>query len=259
MEEEPRELHEGLTTNRPTGETYPANRTPGGTNLKKIYNMLARVPLFRDARWEDMKLEPLDSFTNLNYKVTTSDETYVLRIAGKGTSNNIDRAFKSRFDAFAIIDHYLELLRKLQAPLPRGFEEMKREMDAVRRLLEAICIPLTPCHNDLWPENFVEVGRRIYLIDWEYSGMNDPMWDLGNLSVEAGFRGEQERVMMEAYCGGFVPPRLYDRIVLYKAIGSFFWALWSIVQYANNNPATDFWTYALNRFERCKGVYAWCL
>ena len=66
MEEEPRELHEGLTTNRPAGETYPANRTPGGTNLKKIYNMLARVPLFRDARWEDMKLEPLDSFTNLN-------------------------------------------------------------------------------------------------------------------------------------------------------------------------------------------------
>ena len=320
MEEEPRELHEGLTTNRPAGETYPANRTPGGTNLKKIYNMLARVPLFRDARWEDMKLEPLDSFTNLNYKVTTSDETYVLRIAGKGTSNYIDRAaeehnariataaglnaetlffdvndgtmlsrfvegstmdrirfhddptaparaalvlkqlhgldrpFKSRFDPFAMIDYYLELLRKLRATLPTGFEELKQEVDVVRQVLEAIVVPLTPCHNDPWPENFVEVRRRTYLIDWEYSGMNDPMWDLGNLSVEAGLRGEQDRVMMEAYCGGFVPPRLYSRMVLYKAIGGFFWALWSIVQYANNNPATDFWTYALSRFEQGKAL-----
>jgi len=320
MEDESPEIQEGSHNVRPAAEAYPANRTPRGAKLKKIYNMLARVPLFRDARWEDIKLEPLDSFTNLNYKVITNDETYVLRIAGEGTSNyidraaeehnariatvaglnaetlffdandgtmlsrfvegstmdrirfhddptaptrvalvlkrlhSVDRAFKSRFDAFAIIDHYLELLRKLQAPLPMGFEEIELEVGAVRQLLEAICIPLTPCHNDPWPENFVEVGRRIYLIDWEYSGMNDPMWDLGNLSVEAGFRGEQDRVMMEAYCGGFVPPRLYDRMVLYKATGGYFWALWSIVQYANNNPATEFWTYALNRFEQCKAL-----
>src|ERR671920_1972253 len=92
MEEEPLELQEASTDDRPSGETYPTNRAPRGANLKKIYNVLARVPLFRDARWEDIKLEYLDSFTNLNYKVTTNDETYVLRIAGKGTSNYIDRA-----------------------------------------------------------------------------------------------------------------------------------------------------------------------
>jgi thiamine kinase-like enzyme len=58
--------------------------------------------------------------------------------------------------------------------------------------------------------------------------------------------------MMEAYCGGFVPPRLCDRVVLYKAMSDYFWGLWSIVQYANGNPAADFWAYALNRFEHCK-------
>src|SRR5215204_4726218 len=318
MEDESPEIREGSHNDRLAGEEYPANRTPRGAKLKKIYIRLARVPLFRDARWEDLRIEPLDSFTNLNYKVTTNDETYVLRIAGKGTSNyidraaeehnariataaglnaetlffdandgtmlsrfvegstmdrirfhddptaptrvalvlkrlhSVDRAFKSRFDAFAIIDHYLELLRKLQAPLPMGFEEIELEVGAVRQLLEAICIPLTPCHNDPWPENFVEVGRRIYLIDWEYSGMNDPMWDLGNLSVEAGFGPEQDRAMMAAYWGGFVPPRLYDRMVLYKAMSDFFWGLWSIVQYANNNPVADFRAYALSRFEHCK-------
>jgi thiamine kinase-like enzyme len=320
MEDESPKLQEGSHHDRSAGKAYPANRTPRGAKLQKIYDVLARVPLFRDARWEDIKLEPLDSFTNLNYKVIMNDKTYVLRIAGEGTSNYIDRAaeeynaqvataaglnaetlffdandgtmlsqfvegstmdrilfhsdptalaraalvlkrlhtldrpFESRFDAFAMIEHYLELLRRLQAPLPADFEEIKQEVDAVRQLLEAIYIPLTPCHNDTWPENFVEVGRRIYLIDWEYSGMNDPMWDLGNLSVEAGFRDEQDRAMMEAYCGNSVPSQLFARMVLYKATVSFFWALWSIVQYANNNPATDFWTYALNRFEHCKAL-----
>ena len=92
MEEEPLELQEALTDDRPSGETYLTNRAPRGANLKKIYNVLARVPLFRDARQEVIKVEYLDSFTNLNYKVTTNDKMYVLRIAGEGSSSFIDRA-----------------------------------------------------------------------------------------------------------------------------------------------------------------------
>jgi thiamine kinase-like enzyme len=286
--------------------------------LNKIYDVLTCVPLLKDARAEDINLEPLDSFTNLNYKVTANGKMYVLRIAGKGTSDYIDRAaeeynariatdaelnaeilffdadhgtmlsrfvegstmdrvrfqgdstaparaavvlkrlhglnqvFKSRFDPFATVHYYLDLLRKLQAPLPDDYYEVKQEAGAMRQALEAVSIPLAPCHNDTCPENFVEAGRRIYLVDWEYSGRNDPMWDLGNLSVEAGFRAEQDQAMMEAYCGDFVPPTMYSRMVLYKAISDYFWGVWSIVQHANNNQGADFWAYALNRFEHCK-------
>src|SRR5918993_3951440 len=92
MGNESPKIQEGSHYDRSAGEADPTNRTPSGAKLKKIYNMLARVQLFRDARWEDIKFESLDSFTNLNYKVTTNDDTYVLRIAGKGTSNYIDRA-----------------------------------------------------------------------------------------------------------------------------------------------------------------------
>jgi thiamine kinase-like enzyme len=286
--------------------------------LNKIYDALARVPLFKDTRHEDISIEPLNSFTNLNCKVAVNGNIHVLRIAGKGTSIYIDRTaeeynariataaglnadvlffdandgtmlsqfidgshmdriefqrdptaparaaltlkrihsinqdFKSRFGPFSPIDYYLKLLRKLQVPLPDVYDEVKQGVDALRLALEVATVPIAPCHNDTCPENFVEMGRRIYLIDWEYSGMNDPMWDLGNLSVEAGFGDEEDQTMMEAYCGGFVPPRLYDRVVLYKAMSDFFWGLWSLIQYANDNPAADFWTYALNRFEHCK-------
>ena len=167
--------------------------------------------------------------------------------------HGIGRSFKSRFGPFAPIDYYLEILRRLRAPLPEVYDEVKQEAETVRRALEAASIAPTPCHNDTCPENFVEIGRRIYLIDWEYSGMNDPMWDLGNLSVEAGFDPDQDQKMMEAYCGdAAVPPGLYDRMVLQKAMSDYFWGLWSIVQHANGNPAAEFWSYAIDRFEHCK-------
>ncbi|HEX2741398.1 MAG TPA: choline/ethanolamine kinase family protein [Rubrobacter sp.] len=168
--------------------------------------------------------------------------------------HGIGRTFKSRFGPYAPIDYYLQLLRTLRSSLPDVYEEIKGEAEAVRRMLDATSVLTTPCHNDTCPENFVEVGRRIYLIDWEYSGMNDPMWDLGNLSVEAAFGYEQDCKMMEAYCEEAVLPGLYERMVLQKAMSDYFWGLWSIVQHANGNPAADFWTYAIDRFERCKAL-----
>ena len=96
MEGESPKLQKGSHNESTAGEVYASNRTPKEVQLKKIRDVLARVPLFRDARWEDIKLETLDSFTILNYKVTTNDEIYVLRIAGKGTSRYIDRAAEKR-------------------------------------------------------------------------------------------------------------------------------------------------------------------
>ncbi len=111
---------------------------------------------------------------------------------------------------------------------------------------------LAPCHNDPWPGNLLDTGECVYVIDWEYSGMNDPVWDLADLSVEAGLGLEQEWAMLEVYRGGPVPPALYSRLELYKAMSDLHWALWGFVQHANENPAEDFRAYALERLERCK-------
>jgi len=161
--------------------------------------------------------------------------------------------FRSRFDVFSMIRGYLEILYKLRMPPPEDYYEVEREAEAVRRVLLASPVLLAPCHNDPWPGNFVmDSGGRLHLIDWEFSGMNDPLWDLGDLSVEAGFGPEQDRTMMEAYCGGCASPALYSRLELYKAMSDLLWSLWSLIQYANGNPSDDFFSYALGRLERCK-------
>jgi thiamine kinase-like enzyme len=300
-----------------SGKTRAVTPSPSGTTLEKIRDVLSRVPAFEGIRFEDVRIEPFDSFTNLSYKLTADGNAYVLRVAGKGTSAYIDRSaeehnariameaglnaeviyfdakggamlsefiegrrldglefgrdptaiaraalalkrlhgigrhFRSRFGALSPTDYYLGLLRGMRAPLPDVYDRVRRETERIRQVLKAAPAPAVPCHNDPCPENFVGVDRRVYLIDWEYSGPHDPAYDLADLSVEAGFDGEQDRAMMEAYCGDAVAPGFYERVVLQKAMSDFFWGLWSVVQHVNGNPAVDFWPYAIHRFERC--------
>ena len=287
--------------------------------LDGIRAVLAHVPLLKDVRLENIGLERLSgAMTNVSYKVTTEAGVYVLRLAGEGTSDYVDRTaeghnarvaaaagvnaevlyfdaregtmltrfvegigmdgegfgrdskaparaalalkrvhgagriFRSRFDAFAMIDGYVNLLHRLWMPLPEDYCEVGREAEAVRRALEASPMRLAPCHNDPWPGNLLDTGGDIYIIDWEYSGMNDPVWDLGDLSVEAGFGPEQDQAMMEAYYGGPAPAALYSRLALYKTMSDLHWSLWALVQHANGNLADDFRAYATARLERCK-------
>lgn len=165
--------------------------------------------------------------------------------------HRLGRSFRSRFDVFESLGVYLDLLRAKRRTLPEGFGEVWRRAKVARRALGAPT-PLSPCHNDPWPGNFVDTGERVYILDWEYSGMNDPLWDLADLSVEAGFSPVQDRAMMEAYFGLGVPYALYARLALYKAVSDLFWSIWALVQDASGNPRDDFLAYALARFERCR-------
>ena len=282
---------------------------------------LDRIPVFDGVPREAIACARLGGLTNLVYRVDAGDRRYLLRIAGEGTADYIDRkveghnarvaaeagvsaevlhfdadsglmlagyldgcvtmspelfksrpgaparaaevlkrmhtcgrAFRFRFELFAMIDEYLGLLAKLEAPLPDGYHEVVEEAGAVRQALDANPATLAPCHCDPLSENFLDDGARMWVVDWEYSGMNDPIWDLGDVSVEAGFDADQDREMMAAYCGGEPPAAVYGRMVIYKAMCDLLWTLWGLIQFANKNPVDDFWAYSVGRFERCKAL-----
>jgi thiamine kinase-like enzyme len=162
------------------------------------------------------------------------------------------RLFRNRFELFQMIDDYLDVLQKKDAPLPDGYRDVKREAEAVRAALNAHPLPIKPCHCDPLAENFLDNGQQVFVIDWEYAGNNDPMWDLGDVSVEAGFGAEQDEALLDAYFNGRAGANDRGRMVLYKAMCDLLWTLWGIIQHVNKNPADDFWAYAVHRFERCK-------
>jgi thiamine kinase-like enzyme len=165
--------------------------------------------------------------------------------------------FPFRFELFAMIDDYLALLSGKDVALPDGYHDVVREADrGVRAALAAHPLPLVACHCDPLCENLLDTGERMWLVDWEYSGMNDPMWDLGDLSVEGGFDEAQDEAMIRAYFGGEPRPAERGRIVVYKAMCDLLWTLWGLIQLANANPAEDFRSYADGRFARCRKLMA---
>jgi thiamine kinase-like enzyme len=165
-------------------------------------------------------------------------------------------AFAFRFELFAMIDDYLKILSTKDVTLPEGYHDVVDEAEAVRAALGRNPAALAPCHCDPLCENLLDTGQRMWIVDWEYSGMNDPMWDLGDLSVEGAFDPAQDREMMEAYFGGEPPRDQWGRMIVYKAMCDLLWTLWGLIQHANKNPVDDFWAYSVNRFERCRTLMA---
>ena len=160
--------------------------------------------------------------------------------------------FKFRFDLFSVIEDYLKILSTKDMQLPDGFIQTVESAKPIKQILERAKIELAPCHCDPLSENFLDDGSRIWLVDWEYSGMNDPMWDLGDLSVEAEFDEDQDAQLLQAYFGHSPSEAELGRMVIYKAMCDLLWALWGLIQHANGADAEDFSAYALNRFERCR-------
>ncbi|MBX3172011.1 MAG: phosphotransferase family protein [Candidatus Eremiobacteraeota bacterium] len=185
-------------------------------------------------------------------------DSQALRRAGRllRQLHSCGREFANRFELFEQIDRYQAVLREKGADLPPGYAQVQQWAQRVRRALAGHSLPSAPCHCDPLAENFLHDGQRMYLIDFEYSGNNDPMWDLGDLSVEAHFTAEQDEELLRGYFGGPAPLLERARMVMYQAMCDLLWTLWGVVQHANGNPADDFWAYAVGRLERCRRLMA---
>jgi thiamine kinase-like enzyme len=166
-------------------------------------------------------------------------------------------SFPARFELFAMIDDYLRVLSTKDVALPEGYHEVVGEADrSIRGVLAKNPVPLVPCHCDPLCENFLDTGERMWIVDWEYCGMNDPMWDLADLSVEGGFDAGLEEALIGGYFEGEPSASERGRIFIYKAMCDLLWTLWGLIQLANGNPADDFRAYADGRFSRCRALMA---
>jgi thiamine kinase-like enzyme len=110
-----------------------------------------------------------------------------------------------------------------------------------------------PCHNDLLPGNvlFEETTARVWLLDFEYAGMNDRFFDLGNLSVNCGLDAAGDEELLRLYFGSVTTARM-ARMQLMKMMSEFREGMWAVVQQAISTLDTDFVSYAHERLSNCE-------
>ena len=133
-----------------------------------------------------------------------------------------------------------------------NYEAVREEVFSLEKRLADLGVDRKSCHIDLVPENFIESPQgRLYLIDWEYSSMNDPMWDLAALFLESEFTRQEEEAFLSHYESEQTPVSR-EKIAIYKILQDAIWSLWTVYK---EEQGADFGDYGVSRYQRAvKGL-----
>ena len=177
-----------------------------------------------------------------------ADERNIPRIAEACRRLHDGGRFGNDFDMFDIQRQYRSVAQSRGFRVPAGYDDLAPHCGAVRKALAARAVPTVPCHNDLLAANFIDDGDRIWLIDYELSGNNDPCFELGNIAAESQLSADALAELVTAY---YARPRrsMIARARLLGLVGMYGWTLWGAIQHAASPIDFDFWAWAMERFE----------
>ncbi|VJQ12063.1 choline kinase [Streptococcus pneumoniae] len=160
------------------------------------------------------------------------------------------KELRGEFAPFEEIKKYESLIEE-QIPYA-NYESVRNAVFSLEKRLADLGVDRKSCHIDLVPENFIESPQgRLYLIDWEYSSMNDPMWDLAALFLESEFTSQEEETFLSHYESDQTPVS-HEKIAIYKILQDTIWSLWTVYK---EEQGADFGYYGVNRHQRAvKGL-----
>ena len=160
------------------------------------------------------------------------------------------KELRGEFAPFEEIKKYESLIEE-KIPYA-NYEAVREEVFSLEKRLADLGVDRKSCHIDLVPENFIESPQgRLYLIDWEYSSMNDPMWDLAALFLESEFTPQEEEAFLSHYESEQTPVSR-EKIAIYKILQDAIWSLWTVYK---EEQGADFGDYGVSRYQRAiKGL-----
>jgi thiamine kinase-like enzyme len=157
----------------------------------------------------------------------------------------------SGFDSFRLVEEYAETGREHGSEPPAGYDDALEAAHAIEAAVrDQPGHEPVPAHNDLLPANFLRDGERMQLIDWEYAGMGDRWFDLGNFAVNNELGDEQEAQLLEGYFGEPPDERRRATLKLFRFMSDFREAMWGVVQAGVSELDFDFREYAQKHFDR---------
>ena len=221
------------------------NRIAEKNNLEKLRDLELDVENYIFDINEGIKVnEYIENATTFDAHYIKTKNKEVAEILQKvhGSGKELEGEFK----IFDEIKKYEDLI---QGEIKYAYyDKIRDKVFGLQSHLEEIGIDRKSCHIDLVPENFIEdENGRVYLIDWEYSSMNDPMWDLAALFLESNYRKSEEGDFFKYYYSEKTPVSI-AKIMIYKILQDFLWSLWTIYK---EEQGAEFGSYGQDRYNRC--------
>ena len=157
-----------------------------------------------------------------------------------------------KFEVFEMADLYEKIIRNANVKLYDDYDQVKNTIMNIKQKFDSAKKPVkVPCHNDSLVGNWVmDKNGKLYLVDWEYSGMNEAMWDLSCLSIEMAYSESQDDYFLKAYYGRDVSLDEKMRFVASKLYVDLLWTLWGLTRVPYDGEFMQ--EYADNRYNRLK-------
>jgi thiamine kinase-like enzyme len=177
------------------------------------------------------------------------DSATLAKVAAACRTLHTGPRFVSDFDMFDVQAGYLRTVQERGYRLPDRYLEFMPQVDRIRAALAIRPVPTVPCNNDLLAANFIDDGEQVWIIDFEYSGNNDPCFELGNVWSESTLDLPLLDELIAAYYGS-ERPDMVARARLLGLMSKYGWMLWASIQDANSDLDFDFWEWGMEKYRR---------
>jgi len=158
-------------------------------------------------------------------------------------------ALPATFDAFRIVEAYRRVSVERGVPIPEAYGPAHAHAERIEAAFARAPVPARPCHNDLLSDNFLKGTDGFWLVDYEYSGMGDPFFDLGNLSINNGLSEASQETLLRLTFGE--PTQAHRaRLQLMRIMSDYREAMWGVIQQGLSTLDIDYVAYADRHFER---------
>ncbi len=157
--------------------------------------------------------------------------------------------FLTDFNMFRLTEYYLQICEEQSIAIPEGYLGWMPTIATIEQAMSVKPLATVPCNNDLLAENYIDDGKQLWLIDYEYSGNNDPTFELGNTCQEMQFSNAQIAEVCAVYFGYAAPDKI-ARMKLNMIMSDVGWGLWAAIQAKISTIDFDFWAWATERWGR---------
>jgi thiamine kinase-like enzyme len=162
--------------------------------------------------------------------------------------------FDHEFNMFNTQSNYLKIVKEQGFRVPDGYVDFEPMVAQIKKAFEVLFEGLVPCNNDLLPGNFIDDGKKIWLIDYEYSGNNDACFEIGNVWAEAFQPIEALEELVSAYYGAHRPDKV-ARAWLWALMAKYGWTLWASIQDSVSEIEFDFWEWGMSKYDLARSEF----